>query len=303
MGDHPHNNINTNGNRSGQEDDTALCRALAEAAALRKQLGERDIERFNLKAQLEDMRVELSETKHSCTTMKTSLERLDAHSKQLHSRLVLSEQLRISTKKRLILTSSDRVKRKIFNEKLNSLAKTHARTTAHMLNVQKRCFEEELEALEGEAKATISTFEQHISELQNQVHATHMEKLQAENAAKHRHSLVLQLVKQRDTLRNQCIGFSHTIQRKNAVIDQLQVQLDTTLAQLKNIRLGNANTNANTMPKNTTTDGNAIAAITPNPVVNLASRRQVDDYKVENKRLQHVLYYTIYEYQSCVVKI
>lgn len=255
-------------------DDAALCRALAEAAALRKELGERDIERVNLKAQVEHLRGELDETKLSCAEMKATLAQQNARTAELHRRLVLSEQLRHNNtspaKKRMPVSSNDRVKRKIFNEKLNSLAKTHARTTAHMLNVQKRCFEDELEALEGEAKASIRAFEHHIAELQHQVHAISTEKYHAENAAKNRHHLLLQVVKQRDALHAQSSSYSNTLLRKNVVIDQLQAQLDTTLAQLKDIRLGNTTSNITT----------------PNPVINLAGATQpkVDSYHPENKR-------------------
>lgn len=57
-----------------------------------------------------------------------------------------------------------RIMRRAFEERARVMANEHARKTAEMLNMQKACFEEELEAIDAEARATCGALEETLLE-------------------------------------------------------------------------------------------------------------------------------------------
>ncbi len=148
---------------------------------------------------------------------------------------------------------------------MEELALTHARTTARMLNVQKRCFEEELESLESEAHATVTAFERHISSLRNDSNLRIANHQREKDAALAKTATVLDAVKRRMeamerklteeqaarkraefaaherhrqlvTVCNRLKIVEGEVTRKNNVIDTLQNQLDNSWGELRRTR-------------------------------------------------------------------
>lgn len=201
-----------------------------------------------------------------------------AQGNELQRRLELSEQLRVRERTRS-RTPTERVIRRAFAAKVEELALTHARTTARMLNVQKRCFEEELETLESEANATVTAFERHISSLRNESNLRMLNYQREKDAALSKTSSVLNAVKKRmeiietkykneQNLRkraelaanqrhnhlinlcNRFNGIQNEIKRKNSLINTLQVQLDNSSIELKRAReLANIKSKSSDVPK------------------------------------------------------
>lgn len=112
-----------------------------------------------------ELRLALSNT--NAAEFETRLVASEAHARVLGSRLARSEELRARAHARPRTSApTQRQMRRAFNAKVEELALTHARTTAQMLNVQKSCFEQELDALATEASASCTALENEVAALQ-----------------------------------------------------------------------------------------------------------------------------------------
>lgn len=115
-------------------------------------------------------------------------------------RAALARRLSASERERARLRTAapaERTMRRAFTAKVEALALTHARTTARMLNVQKRCFEEELESLEGEAQATVLAFERQLAQLREEAAARDDEHARDRDAAYAKTAAVMARVRAR----------------------------------------------------------------------------------------------------------
>lgn len=83
----------------------------------------------------------------------------EARAHELARRLAHSERMRRRPRGQTLM-------RRAFASKVEELALAHARTTAQMLNVQKGCFEAELEALAAEASDSCAALERTIVAMQ-----------------------------------------------------------------------------------------------------------------------------------------
>jgi len=144
-----------------------------------------------------------------------------------------------------------------------------------MLNVQKRCFEEELETLEGEAHATVVAFERQLVSLKEESAAKDdeynrekettyaktaavmaavrkkienmqsdggiVQKLERERdvaveAAKERHAALVDMYRERNEYKKQLENTTDDIHRKNSIVERLQQQLEGAMSELAKTR-------------------------------------------------------------------
>ncbi len=250
---------------------------IAEVARLRRALGDSERARKEVAQQRE---VEVAKLQQTVRALRA--ERAELHgavratrrkNEELHARLARSEELRAGLRRRAAeRPPAERVLRRAFADKVEQLALTHARTTARMLNVQKRCFEEELESLEGEAHATVVAFERQFAKLRDDAaakdedHAREREaafaktaavmaavkrriecadkaldmarcgRQRAEAAAKERHDALVGAVRERAQVRHELQRMCAEVGRKNSVIERLQHQLDAAIKELGRAR-------------------------------------------------------------------
>lgn len=259
----------------------ALEQARAEVASLREQLSAATSEREALSAGFRDELEQLVEQhvgetqrlRASHDALEVALRLSRSETAAISKRLKASEELRVRQRKlQRSRTPTERVMRRIFARKVEALALTHARTTARMLNVQKRCFEEELESLEAEAHATVVAFERQFAALRDDVavkdeeHARERDAAYAKTAAvmaavkkrieradarlaaverqrdaaaaaaHQRHALLDALARERAAARADAEAARTEVGRKNRLVDRLQTQLSATCAALAETR-------------------------------------------------------------------
>lgn len=278
----------------------ALEAARAEAASLRKQLKEASEERDALstsfRAELEAMmdshisqahnlRAEAGAARAQRDAVYSSLKAAQTENTKLRKRFKASEELRVRQRKmHNTRTPKERMLRRAFTRKMEALALTHARTTARMLNVQKRCFEEELESLEAEAHATVVAFERQFAALRDDVAAKDEEHARerdaayaktaavmaavkkrieradarlaaaerqrdaAAGAAQQRHALLESLARDRAAARSYADSARSELSRKNRLVDRLQAELTAATAALAEARESNERVVGRTTP-------------------------------------------------------
>lgn len=251
--------------------------AIAEITRLRSELDkcEEECKKMSLahSTEIEELMANIETMRNERVELCALLRLTRQNNEVLRERLVKSEELRAEMRRRASTRSpTERVLRRAFAEKVEQLALTHARTTARMLNVQKRCFEEELESLEGEAHATVVAFERQFAKLRedsvakDEEHAREREaafaktaavmaavkrriecadkaldmakrgRKRAESAAKERHEALVKAVRERTLVTEEIGRISKEVSRKNAVIDRLQQQLDAAIKELGRAR-------------------------------------------------------------------
>lgn len=265
-----------NCNNNNNNNNSALALARAEVEQLRLELEKSRSEMGSLesyRAEAESLRTELHSVKRERSKLITALKKSNNDRKTLKERLVLSEEMRARNRiKKSSREPTERMMRKLFAEKVEELALTHARTTARMLNVQKRCFEEELETLEGEAHATVVAFERQLISLKEEYAAKEedynrekettyaktaavmaavrqkieegavvverltKEKDMAVRAAKERHNALVEMLGQRKEAEKEFEKIVEDISRKNMVVERLQQQLEGAMSELAKTR-------------------------------------------------------------------
>ncbi len=170
------------------------------------------------RAELAQVRLELQASLAARDTLVAQLHAARVHSAEVQKRLERSERLRAKMRAaRPKDTPTERTMRRAFAAKVEQLALTHARTTARMLNVQKRCFEEELESLEGEAQATCIAFERQFAELREEFNAKEEEHAKEREAAYAKTATVMAAVKKR-------------FERMDAYVRTVEAQRDSAVA-------------------------------------------------------------------------
>jgi len=181
--------------------NSSLSLARAEVSRLRLELEQSRTEVNSLetyRAECETLRGELQTVKRERTKLIADLKKSNGERQKLKERLTLSEELRARNRiKKSSREPTERMMRKLFAEKVEELALTHARTTARMLNVQKRCFEEELETLEGEAHATVVAFERQLISLKEEAVAKEDEYNREKEATYAKTAAVMAAVRQK----------------------------------------------------------------------------------------------------------